>query len=529
MARLLTGAWQDMFLHNGDSIVLPMILQSFSRQETFEWVFSSQLFFFPEIPLYAVSALFAPTPQAALAINAGLNLVLLYGALRWVGSILSPQRFPRHAIVLSALLCIGLFAVFVVLERDPVVNSTAMATFFLLTTYYSGSVLSGLAVVSLSLWMIRNPVIERGQFRALAPRSAAVFAISWLTATSNPLFLLQIAAPLAVTLLLLLFMGRVNWIVFSVVVGVQAVAAAASLLTRRLLVAFYSTDVAGYVRTDEIPASMKALSQVVLDLLDRKSGTLKLVLLVALMSISAGYLLVALYAQARPQMAKRFSTTKVFIASYVSITVVVLLLGYIVTGSTTTRYLIPLFIIPLLGGVALLTSVGERILRRWPLRANRVILSMLGVLLVLGGAGTALSAPRLAEVTASEEFSSADCLDSFLAGKSANGVASFWSSRPMELYGSHTGVILQVYPDSLSAQAWMINMASFVDRDFSYVVVDGTWMTAENVQSLGKPAAIHQCGSYDIYDYEGTEGKSLLTGSVQRSVLSIRTERGFDH
>jgi len=77
-----TTRWPDAFLYNADSLVLPLIKQSISDGERFRWVFSSQLFIFPEAPLYWLSSLPTDSARVALATNAIVNLTALYALLR---------------------------------------------------------------------------------------------------------------------------------------------------------------------------------------------------------------------------------------------------------------------------------------------------------------------------------------------------------------------------------------------------------------------------------------------------------------
>ena len=77
LASVAGGSWRAVFLANGDSLVLPLVLQSLQRGEPFHWVFSSQTFFLPEFPLYAICGLVMGSPQGGLVLNAILNVLVL--------------------------------------------------------------------------------------------------------------------------------------------------------------------------------------------------------------------------------------------------------------------------------------------------------------------------------------------------------------------------------------------------------------------------------------------------------------------
>jgi hypothetical protein len=97
LARWINTDWEINLLYSGDSLVLPLLRESVLAGEPFEWVFSSQLFLFPEGVLYWIVSSFTDNPRAALAGLAVLNLVLLYVLLRWCTRLLF--RHSRHRLV----------------------------------------------------------------------------------------------------------------------------------------------------------------------------------------------------------------------------------------------------------------------------------------------------------------------------------------------------------------------------------------------------------------------------------------------
>ena len=533
LGRLLTSAWNDILLYNGDSLVLPLIAGSIGK-EPFEWVFSSQLFLFPEVPLYALSSLFTATPQAALVFNACLNLLILYAALRMIGTLLMPRGTSRLLLVGSSVLSTSLFAAFVVLEPSPSVNGVAVATLYLVTTYYYGAVVAGLAVFTLTLWFIRSRQSESPRRWVTATYVASVVLIGTLAAASNPLYLFQIVAPLVVTLVVVVFLNRLGWAEFGIIAGAQLIVTAASMAARIVLAPFLSASVSRYVRTDDMPQSLRILNHVVAELLSSPSGTLKLTLVSAVFLGSVVLAVRALYAGARPRIADRISSLDVFVHVFVTLSVIALLVGFVATGSTTTRYLLPMFVFPVLGAQVVILRVASWLCSRTlagsssrARLARTLSVSAIAAILTLLALGVlAWGAPRVLSASNGERYDYPACLDKFLAGTQSDGVASFWVGRQLEVYGSHSGDVLQV-DSTLGVDSWMINLASYVDQDFSFVVVDGNIITEKSVKPLGAPAAVINCPAYEIYDYAGVRGDETLDQLIEESLEEARQQHGF--
>lgn len=540
LGRLLTSSWTHILLYNGDSLVLPLLVDSIVGNEPFEWVFSSQLFLFPELPLYALSSALTATPQSALMFSACLNLLLLYAGLRVIGSLVAPRGTPRLLLVITSTLTVGIFAVFVVLEPSPTVNGVAIATLYLATTYYYGAIVAGLAVFALTLWFIRARIV---QAREMAPARrwvtvtyvASAIVIGTLAATSNPLYLFQVVAPLLAALVILLFLNRLGWVQFGIIAGAQLVVTVVSVAARVFLAPFLSTGVSRYLRPEDIPQSLSVLKHVVGDLLSTPSGTVKLTLVSVVILTSVVLAVRALYAAARPRIADRISSLDVFVHVFVTLAVLVLLAGFVATGSTTTRYLLPMFVFPLLGAQVVMMRVAGRLVSRSRAASGRRIhaartflISALAAILTFLVLGTVVwAAPRVLSASNNEGYDYPACLDTFLAGAQADGVASFWVSRQLEVYGSPGRDVLQV-DSTLGVYPWMINLASYLDQDFSFVLVDGDLITEESVEPLGEPAAVIDCPSYDIYDYSGAGGDETLDQMIEGSLGTVRQEHGFD-
>ncbi|MHB1173125.1 MAG: hypothetical protein ACYCZY_11680, partial [Lacisediminihabitans sp.] len=280
-----------------------------------------------------------------------------------------------------------------------------------------------------------------------------------------------------------------------------------------------------YVNLSQIPESIRSLYYTLQELLSTPEGTLKLLLIGLVFVLNFALLIYALYAQSRPKLRARISTAEVFIVVFVGVSAVSLLAGQVATGSITNRYLLPLFIFPLLTCVVL----GVYILRRLLLGVELAALRRNLARFAIGIAGAASSVViavgllNVAPVSAAlrgEGYTFAECLDNFLGSSHLNGVGSFWTARPLQLYGKQSGQVLQVNPD-LTIFKWMINLASYNQAEFSYVIYDTSGiLTRDGIrEKLGDPRDIVVCDDYEIYDYRGTPGEQILTQTIRESRL----------
>lgn len=532
LGQWIDTAWEINLLYSGDSLVLPLLRESILQGQPFEWVFSSQLFLFPETPLYWIVSTFTSNPRTALVGMAVVNLLLLYVLLRWSSRLLF--RHSRHRIleISVALGATAIYVVYVLLEPVSDINGTAVASLFLLVSYYPGVIISGLTSIALVLWATRaftDPPVRQ-------PRTV-VFAVLFvllgaLTGASNPLFWMQVLAPLAATLLIAFAMRRLSRAWFWTLAGTIAVTAAFGYLLRQFLERYTSLGVGSYVDLSLAGESFLLLRHVAEDLVTTPQGFLKLVLASIVLIIAALPIVRVLLRRDAIPGRWHVTSAEFILAVFSWVSVISLMFGMVVTGTLTTRYLVPVLVFPLLSAsyeavkffrTALLSIRDARV--RHSVRTFGLLLaSSLAVLILIGGA---LAAPKAATMAFSEDRGGAGCTAQLPADAEA-GVGTFWLTRNWDLYGNHDHPILQVNPD-LTVHPWMINLASYEDQDFNFVIID-PWgfVTPESVEPLGEPASITECSGYFIYDYEGTEGDQLLDERVESGLEAAKSLHGFE-
>ncbi len=531
LAMVEHSGWRAIFLANGDSLTLPLVLQSLHRGEPFHWVFSSQTFFFPDFPLYAICAALTGSTQGALVLNAVVNVLLLYVGIRVVVRACD-RRSRTHRLAVSAA-AIGLFLVAVLTETDVkvvgvgTVEPARIATEFLMTTYYSGTLLVALGMLALAFWashrldgspLSTRRVVVAGSVAAVVG-SAAMF--------SNPLYLLWFVAPLGLASLILLVCRRISLRVLLVVITPQVLALGGGTLARAIYPQFIAADYAHYLATYGAAESAAMLGGVVAEWASSPWGVIRGVVVLAPLVFVAIRLGRGLAARRRGGR-WGLETRELFLALFIVISATSLIVGVIVTGQSVTRYLVPLFVFPPLGLLLLRPrprpsrEVGESPATTVDRRRGR--LAALALLAVASLVAIGLSSSSVAALASPRAPVDAACLDGWLGhqsgGSQLNGAGDFWSVRALTVYGAHSGALVQMDAPTL-VHAWMNNLWLYEHRTFSYVVADDVLGGETITAALGQPADVVTCTGYAIYDYRGTPGESLLTEGLRSSFATV--------
>ncbi|PPF59183.1 hypothetical protein C5D04_02095 [Rathayibacter sp. AY1D2] len=512
--------WRPLLFRDGDSLALPLILQSFAEGRPAAWVMTSQLFLFPELPVFGVAWLLTGgDPAAALAVNAVLNVVLLYGVLRILARRLVADRHRRLRPA-AALAGIAVLLVLCLTEGRALNNEGALATTFLLTTYYYGAVLTGLAGLAVALGALRE---RRPAARPLLLVGAAVAA----TTLSDPLLLVQFVGPLLVVLVVLLVLALAAPRAVLIVAGTVLGAAALGAALRVPLGFLIGTDAGGYLR---LPLAGTALDDLIVQFLVLKApliGKLEVALLGLLLLAALAVVVAGAARLARGAALDEAARARFAVCAFLPAQTAVLLVVQVFTGSSVSRYLMP---IPVTATVVVIALIGAAAAHRRAAGAR--LAPVVRVVAPLAAAGLVVAAvpATTAVASAAAEARSdpdADCLERWIDGRELAGVGSFWSTRPLDLYGPASLHVQQVNFD-FTVQLWMNNLSDYRDRQYSFVLADRSPDWAGLARgTLGAPSDIVACGGFDIYDYAGTDGETELNRIVQTSVEEQRRERGY--
>lgn len=536
LAHALAGAKRSLLLDDGDSVLLPLLLRSLERGEPFEWGMSPVLFVFPELPLYALSAALTTTVAGALLLNGALNVILLYALLRYVaGRVLRTREGQDHALhparpVAAAALGTLLFAALCLLETRPGGNSGEIASLYLTTTYYSGTVMALVATLGLVVHLV-GPIDRRGR-RILLP-ALGIGLLAAAATLSNPLYALWVTIPLVAALAVLAVVRIVQhlrdpwWRPTATALALVA-GSGVGYLARQPLERFIIAQKDEYFRWSREDLSLAFGRDVVRALVATPGGALE--------AVVAVILLLGALAAAVAVVVRREAGPVAIVALFAGASVILVPLALLVTGSISTRYALPLLFAPLALAVVLVAMApwpGGGVARSDTGRGRRI--TALAALLA-AGAVVALGLPSgvaVARVAGGSGYAAATCLSDWARGKHVTGVAQFWTGRGLAAYGGDDVHLLQVNSD-FSVYPWLVNLAPYRDARVSYVVVARGGDSAghleywgDSVTNLGAPSDIVDCGSYEVYDFRGTPAVRSLTEQVDRSAAVQAAFRGF--
>ncbi|KQP97599.1 MULTISPECIES: hypothetical protein [unclassified Rathayibacter] len=532
LGHLVAAPWGEYLLSDGDSLALPLLLQSLQQGDPFQWVMTSQLLVFPELPLYLISTgLAGGSVQGSLVVNAVVNMVVFYAGLRWLaaGVLAGRSRSLRVAAPVAATATLLLLAA---TEGRGLINSGAFASGILLTTYYSGVVLAAvfcLAIMSDVTGGFGATAIPGTRRRLVG--LVAILAVGAAATVSNPLFALQFSAPAVVTIGLLLVLARVRPRTAGALAGVLLLGAAVGLIARLPAQRLIAVEASTYLHLERAGAAVDGFILQMRVVGSAGSGKIELAVVALLIVCAAATVVVAIATQTRAPGRLSVSTAGTAVALFVLVASVSLLLGVVVTGSLVSRYLLPLAAFPVLLVVPL---AGDFVPRGLGARFRGSRPAWIGAGAPLAVALTAavvavlLAAPPVA--AASERAGSTPesrCLEDWLGGRTLAGVGSFWTTRPLDLYAAASTDVQQVNFD-FSAQLWMNNIADYRGKSFSYVLVDHEpdWSVLAR-GTLGEPGSVTACPTFDIYDYAGTDGRAVLDRIVSESIEKASDDRGY--
>jgi len=517
LGHIATSGWIQAFLYNSDSLTLPLIQQSLMHKEPFLWVFSSQFFLFPEGLFYAVAAGITDSIRSALVFSAFLNMVVLYALIRLIAA--AGLRVSRTRQQLAALGCCLLLIFYMLLERQPLINQSAIATLFLFTSYYYGVVLAGL----FSIYIAIRQFNLNGKVLAASKQNlflvGLAFVVSGLTTFSNPLYIVQFLVPLLVVLFLMVLLNALSWRK-AYLAGIPQVAGSIlGYILRKPFIDFVGQSLGTHILTQDIPATLSDLHASVSASVHHRSGRVEFVLCFGVILFCAFYALRWIYLNSHTHDSdrnKRPSVVLFFLCTLSAIEAACVVIVSIVTGSMTTRYLLPMFIFPLLGLFPFIYIKLSKCLYFLLMLALAILFAWI---IILG-----LSSIHKANILLSSSYSDSLCLAKALDDKAANGVAEYWTARPIDVYGMHDERVLQINPN-FTIYPWLANLGAYSNKSYSFVIVDKsevngpTYAILPNDPSLpSSPSYVSNCQDMFVYQYSpGSSGYKALNTDILRS------------
>ena len=516
LLHILLSSRAELMFYSGDSVLMPLIRNSMERGEAFQWVMSTT-FFFPEIAQYlAVSALL-PETHAALAASGVLNIMLLYGATRALTRSTLGALSARRQIA-AALGGLGLFVALGFLENSSAESGSGPFEIFTLSftlTYYSATIIATVVLLAIAAAWLRS-----SSWGTRCWLLVATAVISWISALSNPLYLVWAVAPVGVALGVLwvvtVFRRTILWNLIPFV-AVMGLATGIGYRGRRQFSGMLGLNPDSYVHLGKWRYSVSSMAH---HMLDRASTPAGIIGMAALIALGAW----ALYLGKRGLLHR--DRPQAVLLLFCGILAVALPVGALLTGQDAPRYLQPMFLVPVL-------SLPIAIVALWP-RTGAWTPSWLRRpgLITKVRIGTAVLTGALLLITGSIvgnlSYDRASCLENWLSEQDGRlvGAGGFWTGRSISAYLPDQ-VILQTL--GASYYNWMTNLATYEQPAVDYVLVSdadstqfGPSSAAEFLSVAGNPAHIVQCDGFDIWDYRGTPGQQVL---YQRIIDTARIDR----
>jgi hypothetical protein len=373
------------------------------------WILSSPLFFI-ELAMYGPAALLHLPNVVSMA---------LFSLIGWLGYYIGVRVLAKASGIRglmgvgSALLVVVVLAVEASLEYSPDRNSLEPAALLSTTTYYSGSILATLFLLTLFMRVLRH----RG--RVVRPASIAMLCLSVLATSSNPLFVGWTVVPMFLVAGLL---GALD-LKRRATIGVCIVLLVGSLLGLLIRIPFSAILVQNNfakVRPDLGNQSLQYYAGLVNVRLAAAGGPLEATLVVVVFLSAVATLVIAM----RQRAAAATGLAAFAVAAPVIVTV-----ASVVFGTFAARYLQPLEIFPPLALVPAIGLLDARLSRELVRRIStgRSIkfaagLSVTVVAILIVGTGTSAVLK-----VADHHSPSLDCAVRWVNERNAAGAGQFWS------------------------------------------------------------------------------------------------------
>ncbi|HEY1646011.1 MAG TPA: hypothetical protein VGF75_06670 [Candidatus Saccharimonadales bacterium] len=515
LSHIVTSGWASIYLYNGDSLTLPFLREALSQHHQFLWVSSSQLLVFPEGLLYLVSCLIGHSVRASLAINSVVNVAALYLIFRWLIGLVGNYRLRLKQTF--ALGCVLLLVLYMLLERQPLVNMSSIATLYIFNDYYYGIIVSGGILLCLMLSLKGNV----NSLKSLSKQQILLLSLSVLLAAlttfSNPIFIVQFLAPILITLCLVWLLGGIRFKHGLLLAVPLIIGTGIGYLARSPLKKVIGQSLTNHIDVGQIPPTLKLFHQSFRQDLTSKSGLLELILIVLTNLFCIFYSAWWVY-QKTHHKKKNLEYRFLLLSLFGFISALAVIVFSVAIGSLSTRYMLPLVIFPLFSLIPLFIYINKHLYKAMVVTSLVVI-----VFVVIYGL---FSINQATKIVSSSNYTYTSCLSRALDYKAANGVGTYWDVRSLDLYGLPNEQAVQV-TSQFTDFPWQANLGDYAAKNFSFVVVDKnnvtnpTGITPNDTFLPSNPANIYACGMFYVYQYSpGSSGYNTLNSDVHTSYVN---------
>lgn len=500
----ISSEWRDIYLYSGDSTTLAAFMKSIQQGEQLNWIFSSQIFLFPEAIIYALSFALTQSIHGSLVLNSILNILVVYGLFYWIARQLFDTRLKSQ---FAAVTAVAVICGYMVLELHPTVNQSAVVTLFLFTTYYYGVVLTSLGLIALSLFLIKSP-----QRRSMIIASSTALLITALTASSNPLMMLQFTLPYGIVIALMWFINRMPGKIALLLISIQATGLVIAQIIRIPFKDSVALSAGSYINVDNIPQAVHQLQATVVQIAGSTASKIEYLVMGASVLFAAGFATWLLYRLQRERTFLIKQPHILFAVLFGAVAPGVIILATLLTGNAYTRYFIPVAFVPFIAIFA--AASNTRFITEKIVRITVLATSSLAIVYCL------VNTPRIQPLTQSIPTDAVSCFARHAGDRTINAVGSFWASRPLDLYSNGNIRVVQVN-NQLQPYPWL-NNRSVYDLTFSAVVIDKATplpsnIGAQHVAILGPASEIWECRDFYVYHYDShTKAYQILNQRVHQ-------------
>jgi len=460
VAHLVATERAALLFTDGDSVITVLITRSLSAGEPQDWAMSSVLFL-PEIAVFWLLSLLGLPIMATVLLNAVINLLALYLALRFV------TRTP-----VAALAAFTAFAALALLESSGSRESLELASLMATTTYYSATVIGVLVTLGLLLRLPGRPAVLAG-----------VATVALVSTASNPIFLAWAVLPFA----LLLIAAR-HLPVRARVLGLIALGGGAALgmLVRLPLAPWITNTGAGYAQPSQWGESARYYGDLVADRAQDAAGVASLLVWGILVALGVTLTVLCL---------RRRQLLLASIAAVTWMAPLLVVVGAVALGTHASRYIQPAVFLPVLAVAVLVAMVPT------PHRLVDARLVFPGTALVLAIVAAVLL-PGVVQA-GSRQHPDADvaCVTQWVAASGEVGAGQFWTIRAPKAYADDPAALVQ--DDlQLNAYAWLVNRQDFAVERVSFLVSDELSFAFDLPPRLASATTqTIDCGRYTITDF----------------------------
>jgi len=450
---------------DSDYTLFPVLYKDiFITRAPFFWKFSSQLFLFPEFPLYIATRLFFPNPIISQYVSGIINILLTVLLIYLINKLARLKKFSLSIIFVAFGFLLAS------IETNPILS------YIFANVNYYGAFLYSLLGIAFVIYISKTEI-------NLTKKSISLGIIYGLgvlaTVVSDPLYIIIFYAGLVIFLGIAAYTKYLSKQKILFIFFINTVPVIMALLARKLLVKYIGTGLSSYISIRKIPHAALSLTRQALGLPLLEKIELAIIFIIILVAFSK--LLYIIKSKKRLNL--------LLFASLASIFPITNLVLVTLSGNDLLRYLLPTLLYPLIFFPFIINMKSKA----------RIIMSALIILLTLLVFVTTKYTNVLGEIK-----SQMSCIQSNLDSENINqGVADYWDARALQEYLTDIKIV-QIDTD-FTPYHWLNNSYDYINTKPQFVILgpdNAISFKVNPIQYLGAPEKTYQCNDKTIYIYK---------------------------